>query len=249
MGVYAGPDVSESGLVLAFDAGNAKSYPGSGTTWTDLSGRGNSGTLINGPTYSSSNGGTINLDGINDYIDGYNDSTIFANDNSLTVSIFANIAEASKDIPGGLVCSQRYQSEGDPGGYGFVIPGTTYGSSTTLSVNLTKNISGTSTSYQNLSQFTYVRNQFRYYSFTYSSSSKTVSTYMNGILQNSSTDLNYGWTVNTSSRKTLIGQNTQGGWSNQFYNIRIGAVHIHNRALTAAEIQQNFNATKSRYGL
>lgn len=249
MALAHSPRIVTDGLVLCLDAGNTKSYPGSGTTWTDLTGRGNNGTLINGPTYSSANGGTINLDGTNDYIDGYNDSAIFVNDNSLTVSIFANIAEASKDISGGLVCSQRFQSEGDPGGYGFVIPGTANGSSTTLSVNLTKNISGTSTSYQNLSPLTYVRNQFRYYSFTYSSSSKTVSTYMNGILQNSSTNLNYGWTVNTTSRKTLIGQNTQGGWSNQFYNIRIGAVHIHNRALTASEVQQNFNALRGRYGI
>tara|TARA_E500000318_G_C3461933_1_gene173007 strand:- start:26 stop:682 length:657 start_codon:yes stop_codon:yes gene_type:complete len=69
MGVFAGPEIVEDGLVLALDAGNSKSYPGSGTTWTDLSGNGNNGTLVNGASYNSSNGGVIALDGVNDYID------------------------------------------------------------------------------------------------------------------------------------------------------------------------------------
>ena len=68
MGAFAGPEIAESGLVLALDAGNLKSYPGSGTTWTDLSGGGNTGTLTNGPTYSSANGGSLVFDGTNDYI-------------------------------------------------------------------------------------------------------------------------------------------------------------------------------------
>jgi hypothetical protein len=68
MGVFAGPEIAESGLVLALDAGNLKSYPTTGTTWTDLSGNGNTGTLTNGPTYSSANGGSISFDGTNDYV-------------------------------------------------------------------------------------------------------------------------------------------------------------------------------------
>jgi hypothetical protein len=52
-----------NGLVLNLDAGQTASYPGTGTTWTDLSGNGNNGTLVNGPTYSSANGGSIALSG------------------------------------------------------------------------------------------------------------------------------------------------------------------------------------------
>ena len=70
MGVYAGPEINESGLVLCLDAGNTKSYPGSGTAWTDLSGRGNTGTLVNGPTYSSVNGGSLSFNGSNQYVQG-----------------------------------------------------------------------------------------------------------------------------------------------------------------------------------
>ena len=57
-----------NGLVLCLDAANPKSYPGSGTTWYDLSGNGHNSTLINGPTYNSTNKGVIVLAGDNDYI-------------------------------------------------------------------------------------------------------------------------------------------------------------------------------------
>jgi uncharacterized protein YmfQ (DUF2313 family) len=62
------PSIITSGLVMHLDAGDAASYPGSGTAWTDLSGAGNSGTLTNGPTYSAANGGQIIFDGSNDFV-------------------------------------------------------------------------------------------------------------------------------------------------------------------------------------
>ena len=60
--------VESSALQLYLDAGNASSYPGSGTTWTDLTVNGRNGTLTNGPTYSSADGGSIVFDGSNDYV-------------------------------------------------------------------------------------------------------------------------------------------------------------------------------------
>jgi hypothetical protein len=68
MASIGGPNVVEDGLVLYVDAANTKSYPGSGTTWSDLSGNGNNGTLTNGPTFSSGNGGSIVFDGVNDEV-------------------------------------------------------------------------------------------------------------------------------------------------------------------------------------
>jgi hypothetical protein len=59
MSIYAGPDIADSGLTLCLDAGNPVSYPGSGTTWRDVSGQGNNGILVDGPTFNSANGGVL----------------------------------------------------------------------------------------------------------------------------------------------------------------------------------------------
>tara|TARA_B100001093_G_C26699787_1_gene958534 strand:- start:180 stop:830 length:651 start_codon:yes stop_codon:yes gene_type:complete len=69
MASAAGPNLEVDGLVLCLDAANTQSYPGSGTTWTDISGKGNNGTLTNGPTFSSDYGGKFNFDETNDYVD------------------------------------------------------------------------------------------------------------------------------------------------------------------------------------
>jgi hypothetical protein len=66
--MFVGPNIVTDGLVLALDAGSKKSYAGSGTTWKDLSGNGNNGTLVNGPTFNSANGGSIVFDGVDDYV-------------------------------------------------------------------------------------------------------------------------------------------------------------------------------------
>lgn len=63
------PKIITSGLVFCLDAGNAKSYPGTGTTWRDLSGNENSGTLVNGVEYNSGDGGFLIFDGVNDRVD------------------------------------------------------------------------------------------------------------------------------------------------------------------------------------
>jgi len=65
--MFTGPDIVTDGLVLALDAANPKSYPGSGTTWYDISGNGNTGSLINSPTYVVDNFGTFTIDGTNEY--------------------------------------------------------------------------------------------------------------------------------------------------------------------------------------
>jgi len=68
MGIARGPKIVTSGLVLALDAADKLSYRGSGTTWRDLSGNSNKGTLTNGPTFSEGNMGSISFDGTNDYV-------------------------------------------------------------------------------------------------------------------------------------------------------------------------------------
>ena len=67
MGIGAGANAVEDGLVFCVDAANKRSYPGTGTTWTDLTGE-NNGTLTNGPTFSSDNRGSIEFDGSDDHV-------------------------------------------------------------------------------------------------------------------------------------------------------------------------------------
>jgi hypothetical protein len=60
--------IVRDGLQLDLDVANSLSYPGSGTTWTDLSGNGNTGTLVNGVNYNSNNGGSLVFDGVDDFV-------------------------------------------------------------------------------------------------------------------------------------------------------------------------------------
>ena len=69
MAFHYSPKIITDGLVLALDAANQKSYPGSGTAWNDLSGNANTGTLTNGPTFDSGNSGAISFDGTNDLVE------------------------------------------------------------------------------------------------------------------------------------------------------------------------------------
>ena len=66
MGSSAGPNIIDDGLIFCVDAKNTKSYPGSGTTWSDLSRSGNHGTLTNSPTFNST--GYFDFDGTNDQV-------------------------------------------------------------------------------------------------------------------------------------------------------------------------------------
>ena len=73
MGIAYNTNIVRDGLVLYLDAANIKSYPGTGTVWNDLSGNGNNGTLVNGVVYNSSNQGIMVFDGVDDWV-----STTFA---------------------------------------------------------------------------------------------------------------------------------------------------------------------------
>lgn len=80
------PKIVTNGLVLYLDAANTRSYAGSGTVWNDLSRSGNNGTLVNGPTFNSGNGGSIVFDGTNDFVSVSDNSTI--NGTSQTISVW-----------------------------------------------------------------------------------------------------------------------------------------------------------------
>ena len=85
--VHGGPgNIVTNGLVLNLDATNPRSYPQpyNGTTWINLAGT-NNGTLTNGPTYNSANGGSIIFDGTNDYVDCGNPISLQINTGTICV--------------------------------------------------------------------------------------------------------------------------------------------------------------------
>jgi hypothetical protein len=97
MATYGGPQIIRDGLVLYLDAANRKSYPTTGTVWSDLSGNSNTGTLTNGPTFNSANGGSIVFDGTNDYVQ-------FSTVSVRTICLWGRMDSTIVDLAG-LVCT------------------------------------------------------------------------------------------------------------------------------------------------
>jgi hypothetical protein len=226
MGVYAGPDVLENGLVLALDAGNPKSYPGSGTTWTDLSGNGNNGTLVNGVGYSGDNLGSLSFDGVNDYVT-LGTKSIITTD--FCVDMWCRVTAATKEVyffSFGYFDSTSallYRNGGSP-----------------YDLTVIYRVSNTNTSY--LSNFPINQNTF--YNICWNRNGSTNTLYVNGISI-------YSFSNSTTLTSGIydIGWATTRNKSTAYYQGNIYTTKLYNRALTAQEIQQNFNATKSRFGL
>lgn len=230
MGLAHSPRIVTDGLVLCLDAGNTKSYPGSGTTWIDLSGNGNNGTLTNGPTFDSGNGGSIVFDGINDFV---NCGTGIALGSSWSIAAFANYTvSAGSDILIGRT--------GD--GYtGFTQNYLLYSNSSgkfvcQTSVDSYKGAVGTTTLQSN---------NWYYVVGTYNSVTKIISVYVNAQLEGSSTALSVNPTT-TGTQYVALGADDGLAAGNPFQG-KIAVGQIYNRELSAAEIQQNFNALRGRF--
>jgi len=107
MGTFGGAQpIVTDGLVFAVDAANYESYPGSGTTWSDLVGS-NNGTLINGPTFDSGNGGSIVFDGTNDYIDCGNPTELQLTGDTITTEHIFSCTENRNSIYYPCLLSRR----------------------------------------------------------------------------------------------------------------------------------------------
>ena len=230
--------VITTGLILYLDAGDSSSYPGSGTTWYDLSGSGNDGTLTNGPTYSSADGGAIVFDGDNDYVDFGTITTsnpLQMNSPSgggLTISWwgtfdgsgddYQRIFDKSNGTNGSngwaifLGLSGNYNLRVGSGGVGFEVTTTQVGSTGT----------------------------WENWCFTWNSSTNAWVVYLNGSQDNSGTQTYNIPSVETNARI--------GSWNHSTgreYNGKIANMLIYDRVLTSTEVQQNFDALKGRYGL
>jgi len=241
---YAFGQIVTNGLVLSLDAADLNSYSGSGTTWNDLSGNSYSGSLINGPTFSSANGGSIAFDGTNDYVSSSAaaSTTILAN-NQFTTNYWLQITGSAR---GDFFSIKNFNASSDD--IGFFID-------TSNKLNIYFKVQGTVTNngaaannYASVSNTIFSRNTI--YNITcMKDASQKVVIYVNGVLDNNtySTVTN---TANVASTDLWIGSNRSAVTTPQFvFPGNIYNVQIYNRALSSTEVLQNYNAQKSRFGL
>lgn len=223
MSATGGPDIVEDGLVLALDAANVKSYPGSGTTWSDLSGNGNNGTLVNGVGFNSDNLGSLVFDGVDDYIPipSLLNSQSIGSLTQLTVSLWLNMSVYGSNMPfsTGQTGNDRiyYWTESSLNMWRIGDYTSTVGQSTLPTVG-------------------------SWFQTVLVISGLTLNAYLNGQFDYTGTYTAF----NTADFVTIGRHGTQNAYR---YNGNISQVQIYNKALTAQEVLQNYNATKGRYGL
>jgi hypothetical protein len=225
MALSHSPSLVLPGLSLCLDAANPKSYPGSGTTWTDLSGNGNTGTLVNGVGYSGDNLGSLVFDGVNDY--GTLGSTTILN-SGLTSSSFSSWW---KYLGQGSGSDKR----------GFVLESASFHYSLLVNTNgtLGVHINTTNNSTQFVPGFSPTIGRWYYSSVVWDGINLIV--YIDGVEVGR----------RSQSGTSLIVENLRIGTyrdnNNRWWLGNISQVSIYNRALTEQEIQQNFNALRSRF--
>ena len=218
-----------SGLVLCLDAANRKSYPGSGTTWTDLSGNGITGTLTNMEIpgdYTSTNGGILTFDGTNEYVAANTSLINRTSGQEITVSCWIKPSRTS-------------------GQYGTIC-GNVFGNFVTYNWLLYQHTDNGAISFHsgnNQYKSSYIPTINVWVNATHTVTSSGVSTlYVNGVSTQTFTGFTYGGTPG------ILGIGAVDGGFTPFQG-DIAQASIYNRALTATEIAQNYNALKGRYGL
>lgn len=229
--------IVQNGLVLNLDAGISDSYPGTGTTWTDLSSNGNNGTLVNGVGYSNTEFNFLSFDGSNDYINISNSSSLNITTNNITIEIAFksnNLADASH---GDGLISKGYSSNND-GVYELL------------------------TVQQNSKNYLYFRcatlgnhtpkiipiDVGNIYIVSAVLQNGLMITYVNGIAEDTGSQKT-GNIISSTSDVTIGTRFLQRGTSNSALNGNVYLARIYNRALSSQEIQQNFNVLRNRFGL
>ena len=210
---------------LYLDAGNTSSYLGSGTNWTDLSGNGINGVLVNGPVYNNSNNGHFVFDGINDYV---TFSTNLPSTDNLTYEVWLNPSE--------LNSSQYYALLNHDGWNDGYVHFQFLGNQLMFALN-PKN--------DKLADFTFAINTWYHIAAVLSNNSQRVSFYVNGSLVNHEY---YSGNLTPTVKSTTL---KLGTWNadSRFYKGKIGLIRIYQRALSSAEILNNFEVSSPRFGL
>ena len=214
--------IATSGLLMNLDPDNVASYPGSGTVITDLSGNGNDATLVNGVGYGSTPLGYLNYDGVDDYLQCFTPSLT-----RISIEIYLNMASFTNDI---------FYIGGVEGSYRILVFDTSIGwICATSTANWYSPGTAIDTNYTMNGNWVHVVGTF---------DGDKNRLYINGVLQ--ATGSSIGGNIIATGSLTFM-RSWAGGIL--YGREKQGAIRLYNRALSAAEVTGNFNATKSRYGL
>ena len=215
------PNIVTSGLSMILDSGYIPSYPTTGTTCTDLSGKGlDSSVPVN--TYSSTNSGIFNFDGTTTSL---TTSAGYPSTNTLTIQMWIKSTSFGGLV--GLITSNGWAT----GYVHFMLNG--------ANIDFAMNANSPT---DQIFSYTLSTNTWYNIAVTYDVPAKTVSLYVNGSF---SSTLTYSAVGSTSQQPLNIGS-----WSgSRYFTGSMGPISIYNRVLSATEVLQNYNAFKSRYGL
>lgn len=218
-------EIITSGLTLNLDAGFTPSYPKSGTTWTDISFSGNNGTLTNGPTYSSANGGSIVFDGVDDYV---NIPTTITMGSQNTVIGFIKLSGTNSDTV--VFCPEANGVDNWIG----IQSNRLFLFATEISDVNNFSIQGTT----NLDTSDSV-----WYQIVSTINNNVATIYLNGVQENSVTK---NFTIGSWTSNGNLGR--RGGFSQtRYFKGAMSSVQVYNRVLSPTEIVQNYQAQFPRF--
>lgn len=232
MATNGGPNIIQNGLAINLDGGNPKSYPGSGTTWTDPV-AGNNFSLINGPVFDSGNRGTLNFDGSNDYAE-------ISYTGDFTTNSYTYMFFSKSDIVGSRTTLVGFSDSSAPSGtHAYYCHNLQHWNGVN---DRMVSFSSTGTSYQSFSSDTGLTiTDWNFYCIAITPTNIKFVT--NSTVQHDSSSP----TARNNFDKIWLGTR-RSGYDQQF-NGKIANFMLYERELSTAEILQNYNALKSRFGL
>jgi hypothetical protein len=234
----SGDSTISSGSVLYVDAAQLRSYPGSGTIWTDLTANANTLALYNGAVFTGSVGGNIFFDGTNDGVSGSN-ASVYTITNNISIEVWGNFRTSGNLYVMGKGPSNGVTNE-FPGNYELQLQV----NNSLQFMHQTSTTAGNS----NFQYFTTTTNVYSNNTWTHivaTSNGTTTTIYTNGTARTTTRFGTVGNIVSTNSQPIRIGRRADGA----VMPGSIAIVRIYNRILSSNEVLQNYNFEKSRFGL
>ena len=222
MGLKHHPRIITDGLIFYLDAANTRSYSGSGLTVNGLIG-GIGGTLVNGVGFTSSNTGSFIFDRTNDYIS-IPDNSLLNTFSGMSLEVIVKYTTTNDQI-----FAQKWNYSGGSQGYTIELYSNEIAAACYTGIN-----------YLRVSVSNYPANNIYHMILTLLGTTQTL--YINGV----SVASNSGGSIpNISGTTFTIGNRSN--LSGTYFGGNVYLTKFYNRALSAAEVLQNYNATKKRY--